>query len=250
MISIKREVISNIPCLIVVPSEKRNEVLPLVIYYHGFNGEKEASLTIAYKMALNNQRVVLPDSLYHGERQDSITQTEKELAFWEIVMQNIEDIALIRAFFLNGNLVSENKIGVAGTSMGGITTYGALTKYDWISAAAVVMGTPNMTSYAQLLIDRVNAAHPNTIPETTIKEAMKMLKPLDLSLHPEAINNRPLLAWHGEKDDVIPLSQSTEFFNDLGSNPNYRLVEEAKRMHHVSRLAVEETVAWFAKHLD
>lgn len=250
MISIKREVISNIPCLIVAPSKKRNEVLPLVIYYHGFNSEKEASLTIAYKMALNNQRVVLPDSLYHGERQGSVTQTEKELAFWEIVIQNIEEIALIRAFFLDEKLVCENKIGVAGTSMGGITTYGALTKYDWISAAAVVMGTPNMTSYAQLLVDRVNAAHPNTISEVTIKEAMEMLKPFDLSLQPEAINNRPLLAWHGEKDDVIPLSQSTEFFNDLGSNSNYCLVEEAKRMHHVSRLAVEETVEWFAKHLD
>lgn len=250
MISIYREVISGIPCLVAVPNDKHDEPLPLVIYYHGFNGEKEASLTIAYKLAGNNHRVVLPDSLYHGERKSTITQTEKELAFWEIVMQNIADIPLIRAFFLDEKLISSDQVGIGGTSMGGITAYGALTQYEWIKAAAVVMGTPNLTAYAQLLVDRVNAAQPNTIPEKMINETLNKLKPLDLSLHPEAVNNRPLFAWHGEKDDVIPISQSTDFFNELEGNLNYRLVEERGRMHFVSRLAVEETVVWFAKHLS
>lgn len=249
MISIYREVISNIPCLIAVPNDKRDEPLPLVIYYHGFNGEKEASLTIAYKLAGNNQRVVLPDSLYHGERKASITQTEKELAFWQIVMQNIEDVALIHQSFLDEKLISDDKVGLAGTSMGGITTYGALTKYEWIKVAAVVMGTPNMLVYAQELVDRVNAAQPNAISETTVNEALEQLRPVDLSLQPEAVNKRPLLAWHGEKDEVIHINQTSEFFDGLGSNSNYRFVREVERMHHVSRLAVEETVAWFAKHL-
>src|SRR5699024_1376835 len=147
MIQIEKEVFHNIPILNVCETDKNDRALPTVIYYHGFNGEKESSLTIAYKIAENGYRVILPDSHLHGERKENISQTELELAFWEVVEQNIKELADIREYITAKKLTIPEKIGIGGTSMGGITTYGALKQYDWIQAAASLMGTPKMTTY-------------------------------------------------------------------------------------------------------
>lgn len=250
MISIYREEICDIPCLVVVPEEKKQEALPLVIYYHGFNGEKEASLTIAYKLAEKNLRVVLPDSLYHGERAESISQTKKELAFWQIVIQNVEEVKYVYEHFHGKNLILNDQVGFAGTSMGGITTYGAICAYDWIKVAVVNMGTPNISAYANQLIDHVNTKAPNTVNDALRNEALQLIRPYDLTLHPEELADVALLAWHGEKDNVIPINQSKDFFKHIATKENHRFVKEANRMHHVSRLAIKETLQWFDKYLS
>ena len=49
-------------------------------------------------------------------------------------------------------LVTTEKIGVGGTSMGGITTLGCLKIYDWIDTAAVMMGAPGFVELAKAQI--------------------------------------------------------------------------------------------------
>lgn len=253
MITIEKVYIGEIPILMVVQADKRNEALQTVVYYHGFNGEKESSLTIAYKIAERGLRVLLPDSMLHGERRQNISQSEMDLAFWDIVLQNIKELEQIKTFVEAEKLTTPNQIGLGGTSMGGIMTYAALATYDWIKAAVVLMGSPHMTEYAKGLITRFNQANEKQITQEEADKTLPTLEQFDLSLQKEKLNNRPLLIWHGEKDAIVPVQHSESFYenirNDYEKEENVKLIIEQGRIHNISRLSIEETAQWFQKFL-
>jgi len=253
MIHIQKVIINKIPVLDVFQSEHTNRPLPTVVYYHGYNGEKESSLTIAYKLAEKGMRVILPDSHLHGERKESLSQIELDLLFWEIVIQNIKEFEQITEYLIEQKLTIPNRIGVGGTSMGGITTFGALKNYEWINSAAVLMGSPKMTEYASMLIEQFNDANEEKISKEESEEALAKLKPYDISLQPELLNNRPLFIWHGEEDQVVPFEYSKAFYKEIKQMydiPNkLKFLNEEGRAHHISRLSIAETAAWFHSHL-
>lgn len=254
MINLKREVIDGIHLLHMVKSEIADRALPTVIYYHGFNGEKESSLTPAYKMVEKGLRVILPDSKYHGDRDDDTDSREKELAFWEIIFQNIKELNQIKDSFVKKGLTDETRIGVGGTSMGGITTYVALAQYDWIKAGAVLMGTPSVSQYGQQLIERFNASHENKLEVKDVEKTLQHLQQVDLTFHPEKLGQRPLFIWHGVKDNVVPVSLTDEFYEkisvDYDSKENLYYLREENRMHHLSKLSMVSAAEWFQKHLS
>src|SRR5690625_1902546 len=95
MIGILQKRIENIPCLIIEQTEKSKQPLPLIVYFHGFTSAKEHSLPLAYLLAESGYRVVLPDSHLHGEREGQITSIERQLAFWDIVMKNVQELNVI-----------------------------------------------------------------------------------------------------------------------------------------------------------
>src|SRR5699024_9241702 len=253
MINLQEEVIGDIQLLHMVKEEVANDTLPTVIYYHGFNGEKESSLTPAYKMVEKGLRVILPDSQHHGGRDGGIDPREKEVAFWEIVFQNIKELKQIKDSFVKKGLTDETRIGVGGTSMGGITTYIALAQYEWIKAGAVLMGTPNVRQYGQQLIERFNAAHEEKLDEKDVENTLQQLQQVDLSLHPEKLRQRPLFIWHGVDDNVVPVSLTDEFYKKIAENyssdDDLFYLREENRMHHLSKLSMVSAADWFQKHL-
>ena len=64
-IILKRSV-NQIPVLEVVLKELREERIPVVIYYHGWQTSKELVLTQGRKIAQQGIRVILPDAMNHG----------------------------------------------------------------------------------------------------------------------------------------------------------------------------------------
>src|SRR5699024_11420060 len=92
MVIIEKNQIKEIPILHVVQEANKTKQIPVVIYYHGFYGKKQDSLTIAYNLAEKGIRVILPDSYMHGDRGNGTTKEQVDLAFWEIVLQNVQDI--------------------------------------------------------------------------------------------------------------------------------------------------------------
>ncbi len=253
MINLYKETIRDIHLLHMVQTELAESSLPTVIYFHGFNGEKESSLTPAYKMVEKGLRVILPDSKYHGARRGNVSDREMDLAFWEIILQNITELEIIRDYYVERDLTNPSRIGVGGTSMGGITTYAALAEHSWIKAAAVLMGTPMISNYAQNLIERFNNRHDQQLREEDVEQALKLLRSYDLSLHPEKLHQRPLFIWHGIKDPVVPISLSDTFYNqikgDYASEEDLLFIREKDRMHHLSKLSMVSTADWFSKHL-
>lgn len=249
MIQLIKDTIEDIPVLHVVQEGMHQQALPTVIYYHGYNGEKISSLTLAYMMAEKGIRVVLPDSLYHGERSQELSAAEKDLAFWDTVIQNINEIPKIANSLIDQNQAVKERIGVGGTSMGAITTYGALARYEWIKVGASLMGTAYMTDYANSLIHYYNEQHEEKITENKAGEVYRDLQPYDLSKQLSKLNNRPLLVWHGEQDNVVPYRDSSKLHREVQAQMsaplNIKFVGEKGRAHHISRLAMKEATDWF-----
>ena len=134
---VERQVWGHIPLLNITPDQDGKE-LPTVIFFHGHTSAKEHNLHYAYQLADKGIRVILPDSHLHGERSEGLDGVQISLRFWEIVLTSIEELAFLRdELHKRGLMAGEPAVG--GTSMGGITTLGAMTVYPWIKAAAVMM---------------------------------------------------------------------------------------------------------------
>lgn len=253
MINLQKEIIGDIQLLHMVKADIADTALPTVIYYHGFNGEKESSLTPAYKMVEKGLRVILPDCLHHGERTGEISPRDKDLAFWEIIFRNIIELKQIKDSFVSKGLTDIERIGIGGTSMGGITTYVALAEYDWIKTGAVLMGTPKVSEYAQQLIERFNSSHEEKLNQTDVEHALQQLKQYDLFQYPEKLQQRPLFIWHGVEDNIVPVSLSDDFYEKVKQSytntEDLYYLREKNRMHHLSKLSMVSAAEWFHKHL-
>lgn len=212
MIGVIHKKYNQIPVLEVVDVKNETQPLPVVVYFHGFTSAKEHNLPLAYRLADQGYRVVLPDSEYHGEREIEMSAQKRQLVFWDIVMQNIKELNDLHNLLLRQGLLLDDRIGVAGTSMGGITTSAALVQYPWIKAAAVLMGSPKVTTYAKTLVDHLKQAGKMPIKDAVIDKLYQDLETIDLSLKPERLQNRPVLFWHGDKDPVVPFDHSHSFY--------------------------------------
>ncbi|CAM4059430.1 esterase [Lederbergia lenta] len=252
MIEIHKENISDIPLLHVVETGKYNEMLPLVFFVHGFTSAKEHNLHFAYLLAERGFRVILPETKLHGERNTGIPFEKVSYKFWDIVIQTIGELATIKEEYATRRMVDEERIGLVGTSMGGIITLGALTQYKWIKAAVSLMGSPNYEQLSRSQIAQLKEANIN-IPfsDEQLEEKFSMLKPFDLSKQAELIDGRPILFWHGMKDPVVPFKPTYEFYERIkkGNADTFKFIVDEKAGHKVSREALLETVAWFVEHL-
>lgn len=249
MIGIYKEYWQDIPLLHVAEADKKDQALPVLTYIHGFTSAKEHNLAQAYLLAEKGYRVILPDCLLHGEREEELSSLERQLRFFEIIKQNLDDIEVIYQELAAKNLLEGNRFGLAGTSMGGITTAAALTQFSWIKTAGILMGTPKLHAYAKQSIEYVKAQHPDApMSEEEVTALLEELKELDLSLHTEKLFGRPLFFWHGKEDQVVPFEHAYRFYEEAISyykNPeNIRFLKELKTGHKVSRFAIIEFVNW------
>lgn len=254
MVIVTQKRIATIPSLLVVKQSKQKIALPTVVYFHGFTSAKEHNLPLAYLLAESGFRVILPDSLYHGSREIGETELKMELSFWDIVIQNVNELAQIRQHLLDQKLLLNDEIGVAGTSMGGITTSAALTQYPWIKAAAILMGSPKLNEFANELVNTFEQMTNQKIDENKIKSVTHELEKIDLSQQIDVLNERPLFIWHGKDDQVVPHNHAEAFYQEAKqSYKNEKLIQfssESDRDHKVSRSAILQTVRWFKQHLN
>ncbi len=255
MIIVEKLHIESIPTLHVVKESLKETRTPFVMFVHGFTSAKENNLHIAYYLAEKGIRVALPEALYHGERSEQHDPKELNFKFWNIVLNEINELNKIKEYFTQKLLIDSDHIGLAGTSMGGITTLGALTQYDWIKAAVSLMGSPAITD---LLKSQLDALKQNGVElplsNEEIEQLYAQLQPFDLNLQKDKLQNRPLLFWHGERDQVVPFAPTYQFYKDIV--PLYEkepeklcFITDPLADHKVSREGVLALVEWFERHL-
>jgi uncharacterized protein len=255
MVIIEKETVAQVPVLHVVKKEKREERLPFILFIHGFTSAKEHNLHFGYLLAEAGYRVILPDALHHGERDSSLSERELQLAFWNIVTRTITEIKQIKEKLELRNLIQQDRVGLAGTSMGGIVTFGALAVYPWIKAAVSLMGNPMYEAFFDALIEtgkKMGVAIP--LSDEQLKREKSRLMKYDLSKQPEKLAGRPLLIWHGKCDQVVPYSYTYEFYEQIkplyqGKEENLKFISDDTAGHKVTREAFLETVKWFTKHV-
>jgi uncharacterized protein len=242
--------VRGIPTLHIVNQDQGPKQLPLVIFIHGFTSAKENNLHYAYLLAEKGMRVVLPEALHHGERHSNSPLDHLSYYFWDIVISTIEEINIVKEYFEEKGLIDVKRIGLAGTSMGGIVTLGALTKYEWIHSAVSLMGLPQYVSFAQWqLRDLSKRGISIHINEEEKQLLFDKLKQYDLSLQPEKLSNRPLFFWHGKQDQVVPFQFSFAFFETIRNKGLVEYLADEKAGHQVSREGLLRTVEWFETHL-
>ena len=159
---------------------------------------------------------------------------------------------MIKDNFESKGLILNGRIAVAGSSMGGLTTFGCLKAYDWIKVGVSLMGTPNFIDYADRLITEFAKAGVD-IPFSNeqIQHLMAALSPFDLSQTPEKLGQRPLLFWHGVKDSVVPFDQDYQFYTSLkeNGNENIHFIKDPNAGHKVSREGLFAFADWLKKYL-
>lgn len=252
MVIIKKERIRGIPLLHVVKQQDENAPLPLVIFIHGFESIKERNVQCAYMLAEKGYRVILPEALYHGERAaEKNIQTE----FWKIILTTIHELQLLKDELEAKSLILDGRVGLAGTSMGGFVTLGAMLKYDWVKVGVSLMGNPAYVEFANRQINYMKEHDfPLPLTEQQIEQTFCMLKEYDATYHLDKWICRPLLFWHGMRDEVVPYKPAYQFYEDLRSkyakeNTPLSFILNEKAGHAVPNKGVIDMVEWFAVHL-
>ena len=149
-------------------------------------------------------------------RDENLDQVELALRFWEIVLTSIEELGILKEELVKRQLLTNKKIGVSGTSMGGITTLGGLTTYRWIDAAAIMMGAPGFVELAKAQIENFESQG-FELPQTAEEKSslFENLAMLDITKNPAALNKRPIHFWHGKKDIVVPYEPTWNFYQSI-----------------------------------
>jgi len=253
---IRSEKWQEIPVLHIVEESKETEHIPVVLFFHGFTSAKEHNLHYAYNLAKQGVRVILPEAKLHGERSESLNEFQLALNFWDIVLTSIKEADVIHDELFRKELVDEEtRIGMGGTSMGGITTFGCLSSYDWIDAASVMMGSPAITRLAKGQISHAERdGRELPVSQKEREQLFAALDQIDLSQNPRRLHQRPLFMWHGEQDTMVPFELTKEFHEEIQENyENHpellKWMPDEHAGHSVSRSGMLAAVNWLAEHL-
>lgn len=247
---VERELWKGVPVLHVYNKEM-NEQTPIVIFLHGFMSAKEHNLHYAFNFVERGVRVVLPDAYLHGERDEGMMETQMSLMFWQIVMQSIGEVGAIKSELEVQGFTGP--VAVAGTSMGGVTTTGCLSTYDWIKTASVLMGTVSFPAFLKLQfeqLEKIGAKLPLTPDQ--VQQVNELLAPYDGYSHDTLLTKIPVYMWHGAKDTTVPISLTEpfiEFLNEQGTAHNITYVKDERAGHSVSRQGILACTTFIAEHL-
>jgi len=250
---VKEENWSNIPLLHIVDETMENSNIPTVIFLHGFTSAKEHNLHYAYNIAKKGFRVLLPEAHLHGSRDEGLDEVQLSLRFWEIVLTSIEEMDVLHKELKDRGV---SKIGMGGTSMGGITTLGCLTAYPWIDVATVMMGAPGYVELAKAQMSQFERrGFKLPITDEERKSLLDTLAIFDLTKQRQKLNNRPVFFWHGQNDTTVPFEPTFNFYNavkkDYADVPGrFEFFKDPTAGHAVSRPGMLQAVDWFASYLN
>lgn len=237
-ISIRRRLLGQIPILELVQEEQKNDCLPTVIYYHGWQSRKELNLTAGRRLAKAGYRALLPDAENHGERYRPYSKIPS-MTFWQSIQTNLFEFGYIVDHFQQLGL-ADQRLAVAGVSMGGISTCALLCQHPEIQAAACLMGTPMPVHYAQRIGRHARAA--GRYFPADARTLLGWLEAYDLSQQAQALDDRPLFIWHGRQDDRIPFQEAESF---VQANPQLALHFQAADEGHLVRVETIKTMVDF-----
>lgn len=247
---VKHEKLNGIPVLHAYDEDMKLDA-PITIFLHGFMSAKEHNLHYAYNLVEKGVRVILPEAYLHGERAQNLHEHEMSLKFWEIVLTSIAEVGVIKNALTERDYTG--KIAVVGTSMGGITTVGCLTKYNWISTAGVLMGAVSFPQFLKLQFEQLERDGIEIpLTQEQIVEVNALLAPYDGYANENYMTKIPVYMWHGERDAVVPISMTRPFIEQLEEKNiphNITYVVDGRSGHAVSRKGILDCTQFIAQHL-
>lgn len=226
-----------------VPAGKLSQPLPVVIFYHGFTSSKLVYSYFAVALAQAGFRVVMPDAPDHGARFTGDEQARLG-QFWPILHGSLTEFAALLDGLYQAGLVADERLAVAGASMGGMTALGIMARHPEVKCVASLMGSGYFTSLAPTLFPPQ--------PSASFAEMVSPLADWEVTTRLPRLADRPLLLWHGKEDDVVPAAETFRLQQALrheGLDKNLTCLWEAGVKHRITPTALDATVAFFRQHL-
>lgn len=249
MIELATENLAGIECIHASPAGHRQARLPTILFYHGFTSSKEVYSYFAVALAQAGFRVVMPDAAMHGSRYNGDTEL-RMTHFWEILKQNIDEVPLLEAALREKDWVADERLAVAGASMGGMTALGAMARYPQIHSVGCMMGSGYFMQLSHTLFPPLVAHTPEQ--KETFATRLAPLAPYDPSQQLDKLANRPLLLWHGEADVVVPFAETVRLeraLNEAQLDGNMTFLAEKHIGHKITPSALSALVSFFKHHL-
>jgi len=115
------------------------------------------------------------------------------------------------------------------------------------------MGSPNYEEFALEQIQKLKDNGINIpLTDEELQKQIVILHESDLSKHPEVLEMRPILFWHGVKDNMVPYQPTYDFYKriqNLYAKVPERLefITDKNSGHKVSREGLLRTVDWFER---
>ena len=190
----------------VLKMKNESETRGTIFIYHGWSSKKENYLFMGNIFALEGFRVIIPDSLHHGERGllDYGDDKVMEQKFWEVAINSVDEYFLLKEYLLEQGMLNKERIAVMGNSMGGIISGGIFARDPEILTMIVMNG-----ACAWLDVDQRVKSSRKIDRSAAIKP--EKLEGYDPFRHLDKIFPRPFLLQHGEKDSSVPI-ETQEFF--------------------------------------
>lgn len=240
MIEINLDKIGGREFLHAAPSGLRDTPLPTLFFYHGFLSSKLVYSYFAVALAQAGFRVIMPDADEHGARFTG-DENRRMGQFWSILQKNIDEFPEIHQLVSERSWIEGNRVAVAGASMGGMTALGIMALHPEVHAVACLMGSGYFSSLAQTLFP------PTPGERDKVKAA---LAAYDIEHQIARLGNRPLLLWHGEEDDVVPVIETQRLQQTLTRqqlDTQLTCLLEPGVKHRITPLALSATTAFFEK---
>ncbi|KAF1049367.1 esterase [Xylophilus sp.] len=236
------EAIGGWPALHAAPLDRHGTPLPTVVVYHRFTQSKEVDSNIAVMLAQAGLRAVLPEADRHGARFDG-DAASRIGGFWETLRSSIDELPALRDDLQARGWVDGDRVAVAGLSIGGFVALGCLARYEWLRAGVSWMGSAYFTDLARTLYppcgsysDSTRAAH---------DARMDAIAAYDPSTKLEQLASRPLMVWHGVRDDVVSFSEAARLHADMtrrGLARNLELVADTNAGHRLGHAGAQAGV--------
>ncbi|MDR5659855.1 alpha/beta fold hydrolase [Serpentinicella sp. ANB-PHB4] len=239
--------LAGIPCIHIKPNFI-NENLPTVVLYHGWSSNKENFKFIGTILAQNGYRVVIPDSIDHGERGalDYESIEVMQANFWRVVFQSVNEFTDLITEAIKTLDVDNNKIAVMGSSMGGFISSGIFAQNENIKCLVNMNGACAWEN-AEYHFRKLHNL------EFATGEQMEYIKANDPIKSKDTFRQRGILLLHGDSDTQVPIDTQRYFYNEIKdmykSSENIQLIESPNLDHYKTVKMIEDSLDWLNRFL-
>lgn len=224
-----KTLLNNIPCLVFSPCDEDKNT-STVFFYHGWSSCKENHIFTGEILSKFGYRVIMPDSIHHGER-GSLDYNDFEIGkeyFFKTIFKSIDEFKDIFEEVQQKFNIDGNSVAVMGHSMGGFIASGIFANYKNIKTMVCFNGG---TSY-NMAVGELTKADKNFRISEEDDYMIKKYDPLTKLMRED--NLRPIFILHGEADEIVPISIQNYFYNKI--IPLYKKTPEILKFDKIARL--------------
>jgi len=250
LLDITRVILGDIPCIYVKP-EFITEQRPTVIYYHGWESNKDNNLFLGKIIAFHGYNVILPDAIHHGERGKLEKYGVQELRryFWEVILNTVKEYETLINAAEDRLGISRHRLAVMGSSMGGFISSGIFASNTEIKCH-INMNGASAWQKAEMTFKTMDYEGKGMADEKQLEEIANY----DPLSRKDDLYPRPILLLHGDADTSVPIDIQRYFYDEIKEvykdNPErLKFVVEPKLNHYKTVRMMEETIAWLDKYL-